>query len=240
MRTLILSLLAAAALAIPAAALADGGHGKGHEHATKTKAAASLHADVAKNAARTCRAERENDGLDAFRDNYGTNHNKRNAFGKCVSSHTAKELKGRMVEFASGAISSFGAAGCNASTAGCVLAASGTIEGKPIQHGTFTATLTAVWTSATSNGDGGYCAPTTGTVTLSDGTNTLTESLTGNLCEIGPTGTNVGHVFAGHYTIASGTGTYAGATGGGKLGFYQPSGSASITGVEWGKLAASS
>lgn len=36
------------------------------------------------NAAQQCRDEQSQDP-DAFRDNYGTNHNKRNAFGKCVS-----------------------------------------------------------------------------------------------------------------------------------------------------------
>jgi hypothetical protein len=36
-------------------------------------------------AARSCRSERADIGVDAFRDKYGTNRNKRNAFGKCVS-----------------------------------------------------------------------------------------------------------------------------------------------------------
>jgi hypothetical protein len=38
-----------------------------------------------KNAAKECAAERSEDE-DAFREKYGTNANKRNAFGKCVSS----------------------------------------------------------------------------------------------------------------------------------------------------------
>ncbi len=37
------------------------------------------------NAARQCRAERKEIGTTAFREKYGTNRNKRNAFGKCVS-----------------------------------------------------------------------------------------------------------------------------------------------------------
>ena len=37
-----------------------------------------------KNAAEECRDERSDD-VDAFRDQYGTNNNKRNALGKCVS-----------------------------------------------------------------------------------------------------------------------------------------------------------
>ena len=46
-----------------------------------------VEADV--NAAKTCKAERKADP-DAFKEKYGTNKNKRNAFGKCVSK-TAKE-----------------------------------------------------------------------------------------------------------------------------------------------------
>jgi hypothetical protein len=38
------------------------------------------------NAAKPCRTERQRDGLQAFENRYGTNENKRNAFGKCVSS----------------------------------------------------------------------------------------------------------------------------------------------------------
>ena len=38
------------------------------------------------NAAKACKAERTTDP-DAFREKYGTNRNKRNAFGKCVSTH---------------------------------------------------------------------------------------------------------------------------------------------------------
>jgi hypothetical protein len=42
------------------------------------------------NAAKDCRAERDAD-VDAFREKYGTNHNKRNAFGKCVSQKAKAE-----------------------------------------------------------------------------------------------------------------------------------------------------
>ncbi len=40
--------------------------------------------DARLSAARACRAEQRMDPA-AFRDKYGTNHNKRNAFGKCVA-----------------------------------------------------------------------------------------------------------------------------------------------------------
>ena len=45
------------------------------------------------NAAQECRAERGDSDVtrEAFKDKYGTNKNKRNAFGKCVS-QTAKAM----------------------------------------------------------------------------------------------------------------------------------------------------
>jgi len=38
------------------------------------------------NAARLCKAERAEIGVDAFREKYGNNKNGKNAFGRCVSS----------------------------------------------------------------------------------------------------------------------------------------------------------
>jgi hypothetical protein len=38
-----------------------------------------------KNAAKYCKAVRESKGVEAFQAQYGTNKNKRNAYGKCVS-----------------------------------------------------------------------------------------------------------------------------------------------------------
>jgi hypothetical protein len=61
-------------------------HGKCVSQKAKTDAAKTVEdqvmADV--NAAKACREERKADP-DAFRAKYGTNKNKRNAFGKCVS-----------------------------------------------------------------------------------------------------------------------------------------------------------
>jgi hypothetical protein len=42
-----------------------------------------------KNAAKYCKAVRESKGVEAFQTAYGTNKNKKNAYGKCVS-QTAK------------------------------------------------------------------------------------------------------------------------------------------------------
>jgi predicted lipid-binding transport protein (Tim44 family) len=41
--------------------------------------------DAEKNAAKKCKAERADIGVDHFKAKYGTNANKANAFGKCVS-----------------------------------------------------------------------------------------------------------------------------------------------------------
>jgi hypothetical protein len=41
--------------------------------------------EARENAAKKCKAERAQLGVEAFRAKYGTNPNKRNAFGKCVS-----------------------------------------------------------------------------------------------------------------------------------------------------------
>jgi hypothetical protein len=61
-------------------------HGKCVSQKAKAKTAKAVHdqvkADV--NAAKACRAERKADAP-AFAEKYGTNKNKRNAFGKCVS-----------------------------------------------------------------------------------------------------------------------------------------------------------
>jgi len=43
-----------------------------------------------KNAAKSCKAERTKLGIQAFKDKYGTNANKANAFGKCVSTTVKK------------------------------------------------------------------------------------------------------------------------------------------------------
>lgn len=56
--------------------------GQAKAEAQETEAA-EVKADV--NAAKACKAERKALGSTAFADKYGTNRNKRNAFGKCVS-----------------------------------------------------------------------------------------------------------------------------------------------------------
>jgi hypothetical protein len=58
---------------------------KASENKAEMDAEDEQEADEFKNAAKECAAERSEDE-EAFREKYGTNRNKRNAFGKCVSS----------------------------------------------------------------------------------------------------------------------------------------------------------
>ena len=85
-RTLIV-LAAFLTLSVPAA-LAAPPEGKGKpESPGKSAAAPGQQAD--KNAAKSCKAERATDPA-AFKTKYGTNANKANAFGKCVSGKVKK------------------------------------------------------------------------------------------------------------------------------------------------------
>jgi hypothetical protein len=56
----------------------------------KARAEAGARQSATIAAARTCRAERRTLGATAFADKYGTNRNKRNAFGRCVSQKAAQ------------------------------------------------------------------------------------------------------------------------------------------------------
>ena len=76
-------LIALLALAVPAAfAAPPAGKGKPDKSATSSSESS--------NPAKACKAERASLGVEAFNTKYGTNHNLKNAFGKCVSSK-AKE-----------------------------------------------------------------------------------------------------------------------------------------------------
>jgi len=67
------------------------GTGPNHKNAfgncvsTKSKAAAAAQLQATINAAKACWTERNTIGVAAFKAKYGTNANKSNAFGKCVS-----------------------------------------------------------------------------------------------------------------------------------------------------------
>ncbi len=53
----------------------------------RTQSVESQQVQAEENAAQQCKSERSQGGNDAFKAKYGTNKNKSNAFGKCVSQH---------------------------------------------------------------------------------------------------------------------------------------------------------
>ena len=79
MKKWFVALAALVALGIPAAYAAA----PDKEKPKPATAAQSQSSDD--NGAKACEAERGSLGAEAFRKRYGTNHNQRNAFGKCVS-----------------------------------------------------------------------------------------------------------------------------------------------------------
>jgi hypothetical protein len=66
-------------------------HGK-HAMRDCKRAAREEAQETIRNASQECRAERETLGEEAFAQQYGTNANGRNAFGKCVSSKVTEEV----------------------------------------------------------------------------------------------------------------------------------------------------
>jgi hypothetical protein len=212
MRRFILVALALALVA-PAAAPAKG--------KPKPKQPSPTALVAAKNAAQMCKALRAaNPAL--FRQTFGTNRNKANAYGKCVSAKARSTRTNptatlrNLVVTTTGTVTGAGAAGCQFTAAGCTLASTGVVAGA--LTGTYSATFTILWQSpqARTNGAGGFCAPATGTVVLTmPGLGTITKAETGEVCEVGATGVNVPHTFTGTFTVTSGTGLFAGATGAG-------------------------
>lgn len=84
MKKWVIAAVALAIAGIPAAYAAS-------PNQEKPKAAQAQSA--ADSAAKECKAERERIGVQAFKTKYGTNHNKANAFGKCVSSKSKDKAK---------------------------------------------------------------------------------------------------------------------------------------------------
>ena len=78
---------------------------------------ASAQAQSADNAAKKCKAERESMGVEAFQKTYGTNHNLRNAFGKCVSSKSKDDKDEKDEDADKGEKSSGAAKACKAERA---------------------------------------------------------------------------------------------------------------------------
>jgi hypothetical protein len=187
-----------------------------------------------KNAAWMCKSLRAANPT-AFRVAFGRNANGKNAYGKCVSAHARAKHLNRLITLknvtikGTGTVTNAGAPGCQLTVAGCTLSSSGTLTG--VVGGTFASTFTILWTQATSNGQGGFCAPAAGDTTLTlPGLGTIMKHETGKVCEVGATGPNVAHTFTGTFTVTGGTGIFNNATGSGTATFTQQPGSTSALG----------
>jgi hypothetical protein len=189
----------------------------------------------AQNVAHMCKALRAANPT-LFRATWGTNANKRNAYGKCVAAHARAKHHGGSFTLhnlslsSSGTVTGAGAAGCELTVAGCALTSSGTIAGA--FTGTYSSSFTIFWLQKTPNGAGGFCAPASGTTTLTiPGLGTLTKSEQGTVCEVGASGPNVEHTMTnGTFSVTAGTGVFTGATGLGTSTFDQKPGATSALG----------
>jgi hypothetical protein len=79
---------------------------------TPKPATASQAQNADKSAAAKCKAERQSMGVEAFQKKYGTNHNLRNAFGKCVSSKSEADTDDKGENDDKGEKASGAAKGC--------------------------------------------------------------------------------------------------------------------------------
>jgi hypothetical protein len=83
----VLLVVISAALAVPPADRGKPDRGQ------QAKSARSSDGEKTANPARKCKAERATMGVGAFNERYGTNANKRNAFGKCVSMYAKEQAR---------------------------------------------------------------------------------------------------------------------------------------------------
>jgi hypothetical protein len=105
----------------------------------------------------------------------------------------------------SGTVTSPRASGCQFSGL-CTVTSEGQITGDKIGSASFVTTLNINWAQAVQNGSGGYCAPASGTstVTVANGS-VLALGEVGTVCEVGETGEPVPHTFNGTYAVCSKT-----------------------------------
>lgn len=116
-----------------------------------------------------------------------------------------------------GTITNPGTPGCQNTPEGCTISETGSFTSN-LGDGTWDATLHIDWAHATSNNQGGFCAPADGTGTLqftADGS--LSVAISGQVCEVGPTGLNVPHFLTAFFRVISGSGGLLGAGGSGVL-----------------------
>jgi len=92
MRRTLIVIASALVIGVPAALAAPPAHKDKPDK--KDDATTQTAGQSAQNAAQTCKTERSKLGEDAFKAKYGTNANKANAFGKCVSGASTSKKEG--------------------------------------------------------------------------------------------------------------------------------------------------
>lgn len=129
----------------------------------------------------------------------------------------------------SGVTTNPGTPGCQFTAAGCTTTSAGTLQGSHIGRSTFTSTSTILWASATSNGQGGFCAPASSStlITAANGDQISLQG-SGTVCEVGKTGVNVPHTFDGTFAVTGGTGRFANASGKGTFAVSEDAGAFTV------------
>lgn len=97
----------------------------------------------------------------------------------------------------------------------CLELTDGRFRGTPVGSGAYSGAITLKVAEAFPNGEGGVCAPITGTITLGAGTpDRLTLAITGDSCQDGA-GNPQTSSFTGlaHFVVKHGTGSYRHARG---------------------------
>jgi hypothetical protein len=101
----------------------------------------------------------------------------------------------------------------------CLELADGAFHGTPVGSGAYTGAMKLDFAGAFPNGEGGVCAPISGTITLGDGTpDRLVLAVSGDSCQEGA-GNPASSSFTqlARWTVKSGTGVYAKARGRGLM-----------------------
>jgi hypothetical protein len=125
-------------------------------------------------------------------------------------------------------------AGCRQSAFGCTFAMAGSATG--LLGGSYSTSWTVLWAQPSTNFAGGFCAPATGTVSVTlPVLGTLVVSSVATVCEVGPTGANVAHTLnRGKYAVdewqAGTSGAFRRAGGEGSVSFVQQPGATSPLG----------
>jgi N-acetylneuraminic acid mutarotase len=98
----------------------------------------------------------------------------------------------------------------------CDVGLAGRMSGTPIRRGTYAGVAHVDFAAAFDNGQGGFCWPSRGALTLvsRSGAKAVVESVRGTACEVGTDRPNAPITFIGRYTVSGGTGPYARASGG--------------------------